>query len=273
MRKIVAVCICVALVLLSFVAFSNATTEPANRVHFSQFDALTFYQYQMTTYRRTSPMPQLKCVSGNCEYANRVTVAQCKKTGTNELGVPQWKCNGPTNGLHFGVVNVNCEGYDRPGDHYVLAGSCSLEYELKGKYLDLSTLNSQPKTTTTQTTRTYYNGYNSMSAGEFFTALIMFVIVFCVIGACCSCCDGPVYIGSSRRERSYPATYPSTYPSTYVSQPIVPVYAPVHSYYPTTVVETTTTTTNDTSFGSMASSIVDALSSSESSGYGGTTTR
>ncbi|KAJ7274334.1 hypothetical protein B0H12DRAFT_391992 [Mycena haematopus] len=32
--------------------------------------------------------------------------------------------------LRFGQVEVGCEGWSRPGDSYVLAGSCSLEYRL-----------------------------------------------------------------------------------------------------------------------------------------------
>ncbi|GLB40405.1 putative oligopeptide transporter [Lyophyllum shimeji] len=42
-----------------------------------------------------------------------------------------WKCEADLpEALRFGRVEVSCEGWSRPGDPYVLKGSCSLEYRL-----------------------------------------------------------------------------------------------------------------------------------------------
>ncbi|KAL0954439.1 hypothetical protein HGRIS_003418 [Hohenbuehelia grisea] len=42
-----------------------------------------------------------------------------------------WKCEADLpESLRFGRVEVSCEGWARPGDSFVLKGSCSLEYKL-----------------------------------------------------------------------------------------------------------------------------------------------
>lgn len=42
------------------------------------------------------------------------------------LGAPRHVAPAPS----FGRLDVSCEGYDRPGDSYVLRGSCGLRYTL-----------------------------------------------------------------------------------------------------------------------------------------------
>ena len=44
----------------------------------------------------------------------------------------QWECKSEMdNSFRFGQVEVVCEGYDYPGDPYILLGSCGLEYHLE----------------------------------------------------------------------------------------------------------------------------------------------
>lgn len=74
---------------------------------------------------------QLQCMGKLCAYAPQVV--QCRQTGHDGLS-PQWACEADLpEGLRFGALEVVCEGWSRPGDTDVLAGSCALEYELEGR--------------------------------------------------------------------------------------------------------------------------------------------
>lgn len=66
-----------------------------------------------------------------CAYAPQVV--QCRQTGHDGVS-PQWACEADLpEGMRFGNLEVVCEGWSRPGDTNVLAGSCALEYELQGR--------------------------------------------------------------------------------------------------------------------------------------------
>lgn len=66
-----------------------------------------------------------------CAYAPQVV--QCRQTGHDGVS-PQWACEADLpEGMRFGNLEVVCEGWSRPGDTNVLAGSCALEYELEGR--------------------------------------------------------------------------------------------------------------------------------------------
>ncbi|CAN0005612.1 unnamed protein product, partial [Ectocarpus sp. 12 AP-2014] len=100
-------------------------------------EALTFTRGRLTTSRRTGPIAQLICDGGGgsagCPKDPRwqFQTALCKNQGTGDDGQPQWECSAdlPADGA-LGAVTVSCEGYDSPGDPYVLVGSCSLTYSL-----------------------------------------------------------------------------------------------------------------------------------------------
>ncbi|KAL1408511.1 OPT superfamily [Vanrija albida] len=100
------------------------------KVALGSIKALTFHAGRRGTARRGKPEPQLTCVAGPCKYAP--DVVQCVNTGDDGTG-PQWKCEADlAEGVRFGPLEVVCEGWARAGDTNVLAGSCSLEYELVG---------------------------------------------------------------------------------------------------------------------------------------------
>ena len=53
-------------------------------------------------------------------------VVQCYNRGFDGLSV-QWECKAEMSVRYkFGRVEVSCEGFDRPGDPYVLPGSCGV---------------------------------------------------------------------------------------------------------------------------------------------------
>ncbi|KAH7106614.1 DUF1183-domain-containing protein [Auriculariales sp. MPI-PUGE-AT-0066] len=99
------------------------------KVKLSDIRSLTLYAGEKTEARRSSPVQQLKCIGKPCR-GYQPDVVRCTNTGGSGVEV-DWKCEAdlPTS-LRMGRVEVGCEGWSRPGDPYVLKGSCGLEYHL-----------------------------------------------------------------------------------------------------------------------------------------------
>ncbi|KAK6180095.1 hypothetical protein SNE40_012307 [Patella caerulea] len=102
-----------------------------DRVLLTDVKTLTLRHGLMTNARRSSPVPQLKCVGGTAGcHAFVPQVVQCYNRGSDGYDV-QWECKTDMdNEFRFGQVEVTCEGYDYPDDPFVLKGSCGLEYSL-----------------------------------------------------------------------------------------------------------------------------------------------
>lgn len=94
--------------------------------------ALTLYKNRYTTARRSSPIPQLKCIGGSAGCQAFVPeVVQCVNRGWDGVDV-QWECKTDMDNMYrFGHIEVSCEGYNHPADAYILKGSCGLEYTLE----------------------------------------------------------------------------------------------------------------------------------------------
>ncbi|KAF8206365.1 hypothetical protein K438DRAFT_1817060 [Mycena galopus ATCC 62051] len=100
-----------------------------SRLELARIPALTFYKDSVTESRRTEPVPQLICVGKPCNLY-QPEVVRCHSLGGSGTDI-DWKCEADLpSSLRFGRVEVGCEGWSRPGDPYVLKGSCSLEYRL-----------------------------------------------------------------------------------------------------------------------------------------------
>jgi hypothetical protein len=109
---------------------SLVTSKSPDKVRLTDIDVLTFVRGKQTTARRSSALPQLKCVKGACDAKHQPATAQCRNVGTDGSDV-NWKCEadlGPN--VKFGQLEVSCEGFSSPSDPFVLVGSCGLEYEL-----------------------------------------------------------------------------------------------------------------------------------------------
>lgn len=120
----------------------------------------------MTEGRRSSPVPQLKCVGGSCSSFTPQAV-QCKNVGSDGVDA-QWecKCEFPSD-IRFGRISVSCEGYDYPNDPFILKGSCGLEYTIE-------------KTGSSYSSHLKH-GYDSsggMGSGVFFIILLVGIAVF-----------------------------------------------------------------------------------------------
>jgi len=105
--------------------------DAVDRVKLQDIKVLTLRDGEMTTGRRSSPLQQLKCVGGSAKGLFYPSVVQCYNRGFDGTTV-QWECKADMDTLYrFGDIQVACEGYDYPGDPYILAGSCGLEYTLQ----------------------------------------------------------------------------------------------------------------------------------------------
>ncbi|KAM9331407.1 store-operated calcium entry-associated regulatory factor [Gastrophryne carolinensis] len=103
-----------------------------DRVLLREVQAITLYSDRYTNGRRSSPIPQLKCVGGSAGCSAMIPqVVQCHNRGWDGIDV-QWECKADLdNAYRFGRIDVSCEGFDYPDDPYVLRGSCGLEYTLE----------------------------------------------------------------------------------------------------------------------------------------------
>ena len=107
--------------------FSGGSTNK-DRVLLTDVKAITLYNGQMTTGRRTSPVPQLSCIGGTagCYGSHQPRTVQCLNRGSDGMDV-QWECKATLDDEYqFGRIRVVCEGYDSPEDPYVLKGSCGV---------------------------------------------------------------------------------------------------------------------------------------------------
>ncbi|OCH94863.1 DUF1183-domain-containing protein [Obba rivulosa] len=100
-----------------------------SRTALSRIKALTFYKDALTSSRRGQPIPQLECIGKPCRLYQPEAI-RCVNLGGEGTDV-DWKCEADLpEALRFGRVEVSCEGWDGPGDPYVLKGSCALQYRL-----------------------------------------------------------------------------------------------------------------------------------------------
>ncbi|KAI0028986.1 hypothetical protein K488DRAFT_57367 [Vararia minispora EC-137] len=100
-----------------------------SRVALESIPRLTFYDGTMTRSRRGKPIPQLTCRGKACSVY-RPDVIRCTNAGGSGTDV-DWKCEAELpESLRLGRVEVSCEGWSGPGDHYVYKESCGLEYRL-----------------------------------------------------------------------------------------------------------------------------------------------
>eukprot|EP01101_Sappina_pedata_P011740 TRINITY_DN7937_c0_g1_i1.p1 TRINITY_DN7937_c0_g1~~TRINITY_DN7937_c0_g1_i1.p1 ORF type:complete len:417 (-),score=86.50 TRINITY_DN7937_c0_g1_i1:77-1327(-) len=117
--------------ILFAVQYADAIRSVYPKALLSDIKVLTLYKGQMTTGRRLSPVPQIKCVGGSAAGLYEPAVIQCHNMGSDGIYI-KWRCETTLPSEYkLGELHVSCEGYDRPSDTFVLAGSCGLEYHLE----------------------------------------------------------------------------------------------------------------------------------------------
>ncbi|PKX95863.1 DUF1183 domain protein [Aspergillus novofumigatus IBT 16806] len=96
--------------------------------------SLTLFANRLTSSRRVSPIPQLKCVGPSKTICDKykIETTRCTNAGYDydEEDV-QWTCTAPLpEEFMLGATDVICEGYRNADDKWVLKGSCGVEYRL-----------------------------------------------------------------------------------------------------------------------------------------------
>lgn len=271
------------LLLLFLLSFTFATIVPmangqysTNRILKADIKSLVLRSNAWTTSRRSAPLQQLTCKSG-CHLGVPNTVL-CENKGSDGTDHFNWKCETQdlVKGVRFGLVEINCEGYDNIMDPFVLIGSCAMEYSLIGTPMNqiLSPVNIPATSTTTTTTKSMDYIHKSHWQVSDICALLLILVFICIVMSTLDCCNNrpsrihrrahvdpvqPVGPDNPRRRivredhRSSSSTvhhvhhgtgYSNVYPS--VIHPIVhPIVQPViHTLVqsnPVTVTNTTTT--------------------------------
>ncbi|KAL2855459.1 hypothetical protein BJY01DRAFT_204179 [Aspergillus pseudoustus] len=124
-----------ALPSTSLSASSSQHKPPGkNAILLSQVQSLTLRGGRLTSSRRVSPIPQLKCVGPSKRICNMYEIESMRCTnegyGYDEEDV-QWTCTASLPGeFKLGSTEVVCEGYRDADDPWVLKGSCGVEYRM-----------------------------------------------------------------------------------------------------------------------------------------------
>ena len=189
--------------------------------------ALTLRSGALTTARRTAPQPQLACSGSECAHAP--STVRCVNAGLDTLGAVQWTCEATLGeALSFGRVHVSCEGYSRPGDPYVLPGSCSLEYDLVRRHTDARTPHAErvhvvsDSSSSSSSTAAAAPWTGTEVTGAVVTALA-FAFVVVVLVSCCMHAETPPPPGTTTHVHMPPQ------PVAYVGAPYVVQPAAVYA--------------------------------------------
>jgi len=163
--------------IIIFAILSIIFAYNSNRILLRDITALTLHKNQYTEGRR-SKVSQLKCIS-NCK--EEPSTVQCKNVGFDGKSV-NWECKADMDkSLSFDRLRVSCEGYDRPGDDYVLVGSCGLEYSLKDNGNYKNNRNRNRNNGYNRNQNVYVDNTNSGSSFLFFIIIIAVIIaIYCI---------------------------------------------------------------------------------------------
>jgi len=118
------------LLLLALLLATAAALSPPGPagVLASSVSALTLRRGELAIRARTPTVSALRCLGRHCEEAE-AGVMQCKNVGSDDMQMPQWKCEAVLkDGYRLDTTSVSCEGLTRPGDPYMLKGSCAVDY-------------------------------------------------------------------------------------------------------------------------------------------------
>ena len=160
---------------------------------------LTLKSGQMSTGRRSSPVPQLKCIGGSAQGLFNPQVVQCYNRGWDGVDV-QWECKTDMDNLYrFGSVEVVCEGYDYPEDPYITKGSCGLEYTLE------LTNEGRAQQKNSNSWNSNYNSFKSSyeKSSTGFADFIVFAVIMLIIYALYKTC---IDNGDNIGDRAYSST-------------------------------------------------------------------
>ncbi len=103
--------------------------SPPDRIELASVPELEFVKDRKTVGRRSAPMDQVVVVGGNAKGTEYVpTYVKCTNLGLQMGGhAIKWQCTTELPNIYtIHRSDVSCEGYDKPGDEYILKGSCAV---------------------------------------------------------------------------------------------------------------------------------------------------
>ncbi|GKT35135.1 Store-operated calcium entry-associated regulatory factor like protein [Aduncisulcus paluster] len=193
-----------------------------NPVHISEIKSLVLHQGEFTTSRKGQYYPQVVVSGGSARNeSHHVKTIMCKNIGYDGRTV-NWECKTTLpNSLDIGQYQVVCEGWNGPGDDYVVPGSCNVEIELNWN------------------NSTHYDSdydyeeeeYGDPSIFEFFLGLGVTILAIYLLIKCCRAVK-------RRAQRPYPRPGPAPVsihpqdPSVDPSAPYIPPEEHIHGQYP-----------------------------------------
>uniref|UniRef100_A0A0L8GAH6 Store-operated calcium entry-associated regulatory factor n=1 Tax=Octopus bimaculoides TaxID=37653 RepID=A0A0L8GAH6_OCTBM len=115
----------------AFVSLTSLHETEGERILLKDVKVISLYQNQMTTARRLTPVPQLKCIGGSAGCQAFVPKqVHCYNKGLDGDNI-LWDCKTNMDKKYrFGHLAISCEGFDYSDDPYILAHSCGLEYTI-----------------------------------------------------------------------------------------------------------------------------------------------
>jgi len=153
----------------------------------------------MTSGRRSSPVPQLKCTGGTAGCWSFIPkVVQCTNRGSDGTDV-HWECKTDMdNAYRFGPISVSCEGYNYADDPYILKGSCGVinhnslvsNYVIKLFYLriqleytlDLTKEGYQQKNSDSKKSRSSYSNNSPVDFGKMEKCWLQWAFLWVILG-------------------------------------------------------------------------------------------
>eukprot|EP00039_Didymoeca_costata_P008607 m.114119 g.114119 ORF g.114119 m.114119 type:complete len:323 (-) comp14153_c0_seq5:3771-4739(-) len=174
-------------ILVVLLTCYSSQAQKHKKILLQDIDVLTLRHGKMTSGRRSSPVPQAKCIGGSAMGMYNPPVIQCLNRGFDGEDV-QWECKSDMdNSFRFGEVTVVCEGYDYPEDPYVLVGSCGVEYTLELTSQGRQQQNHNQKKYQSSYSSSYDSSYNSYgrrsSSGDWLSYIIVGLILYALYNA------------------------------------------------------------------------------------------
>lgn len=116
-------------------------SDGTRKLRLREVSTLLFLHGKSTTTRYTASGPQMIQTAGPHVLMNFIS---CKNVGVDGADVT-WSCR-LSDELHVRLdeFDIQCEGYDRPYDEFILVGSCHIEYTLKWKEPVVSSASTAP---------------------------------------------------------------------------------------------------------------------------------
>ncbi len=174
--------------ILVFLLIAAVYAATYRGIDMRDIPVLTFVDGERTVSRRGETYPKMIRVGGNAPKSSNPDVIQCTNVGNDGHNV-NWRCEAQLpKGVELGKFDIVCEGWSGPGDMEVVAGSCNIEYNLKGMPKRDGSHRSQGSDETVTKTTVTRTVNEDNDDGSLFVVVIFIIFVIIILFVCCSNC-------------------------------------------------------------------------------------